>query len=100
MWVSLFTLLSIIHKPGFSKMERAPIEDSDQAPGGGGGGVLSFFFIRSLGPVIYRSPQNHIRNFKHLQKIFEIFSTENQKKYPPFYTLTLRKAHKMHRNDP
>ena len=63
-----------------------------------GWGVLSFFFIRRLGPSIYHSPQKNIRNFKHPAKVFEILTTPQ--KYPPFCTLTLRKDHKMHRNYP
>ena len=37
----------------------------DQRQGGGGGGYSHFFFIRRLGPSIYRSAPKNIRNFKH-----------------------------------
>ena len=36
-----------------------------------GGGVLYFFFIRRIGPSIYRRPQK-IQEFQEPQKIFEI----------------------------
>ena len=64
-------------------------------PGGRGGGVLSFFFIRRLGPSTYRSTKN-IRNFKHKKKYLKFC---NPKKYPPFCTFTLRKDPKLHIND-
>ena len=65
--------------------------------GGGGGGYSDFFFIRRLGPSIYRSPPKNIWNFKHPQKIFEILATQ---KISPFCTFTLRKDPKLHRNYP
>ena len=43
-----------------------------------GGGVLSIFFIRRLGPSIYRSPQT-ISEISSTPKTFEILAT---KKYP------------------
>ena len=52
------------------------IEDDGQ--NGGGGGYSHFFFIRRLGPSIYRSPPNKIRNFKHPQIRFKILATPKQ----------------------
>ena len=55
------------------------------------------FFIHRLWLSIYPSPHNNIMNFKHPKNI-ELLAT--QKKHPPFYTSTLRRKPKMHRNDP
>ena len=60
------------------------------------GGYSHFFFIRRLGPSIYCSPQQKYQEFQTPPKIFEILATQ---KNIPVPTLTLRKDHKMHRND-
>ena len=65
-----------------------------------GGGVLSsfsyFFFIRRLGPSIYRSPKK-ISGVSSTPKTFEILAT---KKIFPFLYLDFIKDPKMHRNVP
>ena len=65
-----------------------------------GGGVLSsfsyFFFIRRLGPSIYRSPKK-ISGVSSTPKKFEILAT---KKIFPFLYLDFIKDTKMHRNVP
>ena len=60
-------------------------------------GDTLIFFICRLGPRINHSLQKNIRNFKHLQKIFEYLITPN---IPSFCILTLRKDHKIHRMTP
>ena len=62
----------------------------------GGGGTLIIFFIRRLGPSIYRSPQK-ISGISSTPKIFEILA--NKKTLPILY-LDLKRDPKMHRNDP
>ena len=66
----------------------------------GGGGVLSsfsyFFFIRRLGPSIYRSPKK-ISGVSSTPKKLEILAT---KKIFPFLYLDFIKDPKMHRNVP
>ena len=52
----------------------------------GGGGTTAY----TLHPKI-------ISGIQATQKTFEILAT---KQYPPFFTLTVRKDPKMHRNDP
>ena len=47
-----------------------------------GGGVLSFFFIRRLGPSIYRSPPKNYQEFQAPKNFFGNFS--DPKRYPPF----------------
>ena len=54
------------------------------------------FSIRRLGPSFYRSPPK-ISGISSTPK--NIWNFSNPQKYPPFYTLTLRKDPKMHRND-
>ena len=68
--------------------------------GGGGGGASHLFSIRRLGPSVYcyppkkkkyqeyQAPQNNSLKFLHHPKI------------TPFCTYTLRKAPKIHGNDP
>ena len=67
------------------------------SPGGGGGLYSHFFFIHRLGPSIYRS-RKKISVISSTPK--NIWNFTNPKIYPPFCTMTLRKEHKMHRNDP
>ena len=43
---------------------------------GGGGGYSHFFFIRRIGPSIYRLPPKKIGNIKHPKKIFYFFATQ------------------------
>ena len=76
-----------------------------------GGGYSHFFFIRRLGPSIYRTPppqkkkkkkkkqqqtnKQKNRNFKNPPKIFEIIAPPPpKKKNTPFCTLTLKKTQK------
>ena len=42
----------------------------------GGGGYSHFFFIRRIGPSIYRLPPKKIGNIKHPKKIFYFFATQ------------------------
>ena len=53
--------------------------------GGGGEGVLSFFFIRWLGPSIYFSSPNN-QEYQAPQKYLKF---KQPRKYPPFCTLTI-----------
>ena len=62
-----------------------------------GVGGSHFFFIRRLGPSIYRTPP---KNISSTPKTIWIFSNPKNTPPPPFCTLTLRKDLKMHRNDP
>ena len=59
------------------------------------GGYSHFFFIRRLGPSIYRSPPNNIRNFKHPKKYLKFWATQI---LSPILYLDLKKDPKMHRN--
>ena len=44
---------------------------------GGGGGTLSFFFIRRIGPSIYRLPPKNIGNIKHPRKYLKVLPRKN-----------------------
>ena len=60
-----------------------------ESQGGGGRGRYShFFFIRRLGPSIYRSSQNKYQEFQAPPKIFEILATP---KISPILYLDLKK---------
>ena len=65
---------------------------------GEGGGYSHFFFIRRLGPSIYRSPPPpKKKEFQEPKNIFEILATPQN---TPILYLGLKKDQKMHRNDP
>ena len=68
-----------------------------QPPRGGGGTLILTSYV-ALDPASTVHPKKY-QEFQAPQKIFEI-NFSNPQKYPPFYTLTLRKDHKMHRPDP
>ena len=55
--------------------------------GGGGGGYSHFFFIRRIGPSIYRLPQKKIGNIKHPKKYLNFFLP---RKIFSFCTFSLR----------
>ena len=95
------TKCNIDKHPGIGSDWHVGTEHSWSPGGGGGGGVLSHSFLtRRLGPSIYHLSQK-ISGISSTPK--NIWNFSNPKKYPPFYTLTLRKYPlniKMHRNDP
>ena len=56
--------------------------------GGGGGGYSHFFFIRRIGPSIYRLPQKKIGNIKRPKKYLKYFC---HAKISSFCSFSLRK---------
>ena len=65
--------------------------------GGGGGGRGTLIFSTYLGSA---STVHPLKNQEFQATPKNIWNFSDQKKYPPFCTLTLRKHPKMHRNDP